>query len=42
MNVEFVERVVQPTRDVLVVRSHDGDRTFAGFGKVRRSVSLGL
>lgn len=34
VNVDAVERVSQPTRDVLVVRALDGDRTFAGFGKV--------
>lgn len=30
-----VQRVDRPTRDILVVRSPDGDREFAGFGKVR-------
>ena len=40
MNVDAVERVPQPTRDVMVVRSHDGDREFAGFGKVRPPETL--
>ena len=30
-----MERLPHPTRDVLVVRALDGDRTFAGFGKAR-------
>lgn len=32
VNVDAVQRVSQPTRDVLVERSVDGDRNFAGFG----------
>ena len=35
VNVNAVERLPHPTRDVLVVRALDGDRTFAGFGKAR-------
>jgi hypothetical protein len=35
VNVDAVERLPHPTRDVLVVRALDGDRTFAGFGKAR-------
>ena len=31
--MKAVERLPHPTRDVLVVRALDGDRTFAGFGK---------
>jgi len=33
VDVNAVERLPHPTRDVLVVRALDGDRTFAGFGK---------
>lgn len=40
VNVDAVSRVRQPTRDVLVVRALDGDRTFAGFGKVRHTESV--
>ena len=37
--MKAVERLPHPTRDVLVVRALDGDRTFAGFGKARAGVS---
>lgn len=40
VNVNAVQRLPHPTRDVLVVRALDGDRTFAGFGKA--SIPLGL
>lgn len=33
VNVDFIQRVKQPTRDVLVTRTLKGDREFAGFGK---------
>ena len=33
VDVSYIQRVKQPTRDVLVTRSLDGDREFAGFGK---------
>ncbi|KAI8104393.1 hypothetical protein M9434_002951 [Picochlorum sp. BPE23] len=33
VDVRYVQRVKQPTRDVLVTRSLEGDREFAGFGK---------
>lgn len=32
VDTEYVQRNTHPTRDVLVTRSLDGDRTFAGFG----------
>lgn len=32
VNIEFIQRNNYPTRDVLVTRSLDGDREFAGFG----------
>lgn len=32
MDVQYVQRNSKPTRDVLVTRSLDGDREFAGFG----------
>lgn len=35
MDTSGVQRVGQPTRDILVTRRPDGDRVFAGFGKVR-------
>ena len=35
MDTSAVQRVAsRPTRDILVTRSLDGDRSFAGFGKV--------
>lgn len=33
VDTSAVQRVIQPTRDVLVTRTEDGDRVFAGFGK---------
>lgn len=33
MDVKFIQRVEQPTRDVLVTRTLDGDREFSGFGQ---------
>eukprot|EP00887_Chlorella_sp_A99_P008134 scaffold12.g8134.t1 len=33
VDTSHVQRSARPTRDVLVTRSLDGDRTFAGFGK---------
>lgn len=33
IDLSAVERTSHPTRDVLVERSMDGDRNFAGFGK---------
>ncbi len=35
MDLSAVKRTPQPTRDVLVTRSLDGDRTFSGFGKAK-------
>lgn len=35
IDLSAVFRTSQPTRDVLVTRSLDGDRTFAGFGKAK-------
>lgn len=35
IDLSAVVRTSQPTRDVLVTRSMDGDRTFAGFGKAK-------
>lgn len=35
IDLSAVARTSQPTRDVLVTRSLDGDRTFAGFGKAK-------
>jgi fructokinase len=37
VNVEYIQRVKQPTRDVLVTRTLQGDREFAGFGKSTES-----
>lgn len=34
MDTGGVQRVQHPTRDILVTRRPDGDRVFAGFGKV--------
>lgn len=34
MDTNGLQRVVRPTRDILVTRKPDGDRVFAGFGKV--------
>ena len=33
VNIEYVQQVKHPTRDVLVTRTLDGDREFAGFGR---------
>ncbi|KAL4432540.1 hypothetical protein ABPG77_000477 [Micractinium sp. CCAP 211/92] len=35
VDTSAVQRVDRPTRDILVVRSPDGDREFAGFGKAK-------
>ena len=40
--MKAVERLPHPTRDVLVVRALDGDRTFAGFGKASTAVYAAL
>jgi hypothetical protein len=34
VDTSAVQRVERPTRDILVTRSPEGDREFAGFGKV--------